>query len=159
MYEAAKEICKKIEVHPITIGVNNHTNTVFVTCEREEAVFLHDSMQMACWDHAVLHTTLKCVTENYTVPDDYRYRFEHRNILDSLRTVRIHGMDTSDRHDCWWKLKNLCHSIEVEFLSITVSYSGNVFIVCEEDHAVKLSTHTDKNWLFSRLLKSDVLPV
>ena len=114
---------------------------------------------MAYWEHAVLNATIRPAPPYYTVPEEYRCMVENKRVLDSLRTVRIGGMDTTDRHDAWWKVKTLYDNIGVEFVSITVAQSGNVFAVCQKDNASKLSGHVDKNWLFSRLLKSDVLPV
>jgi hypothetical protein len=122
MRKELSTLCYEFDLSYLTIGVNPHTETAFITMKASNANEFVSIMNGTNHRNCIVKARVVPVSNDYKIQPWYLTHIENSKVNVNLRAVVVENFMCYD--DPWQYIKTKCNSLNIRFLSTAFTNSG-----------------------------------
>lgn len=131
-------LCHSFDLSYLTIGVNPHTETGYITMKLSNASQFVSLVDGSNHDNCIVNACVERVADDYVVKPWYLKHIENSELNVNLRAVVVDDFVCSG--DPWYFIKEVCNSLNIRFMSTAFTNSCTTSVtVVDKCNAYSLS--------------------
>jgi hypothetical protein len=140
MRKAIVDICHIVSVTFLTVGINPHTGTSYVTLGHKDALALAEFVDYMIFDSCILRAWTEAVRNDYVAPpwfEEKQLTDKTNSLLSSVKVMNLRG----DRREIVSQIHFLADEALVRVIRIVFSPCNTVtFVTVEKQNAQKMNS-------------------